>query len=280
MTERRLIPSPRDEMTLGLSISTALWIALAIVAAVMLGLWLVQRRTNDAGIVDVGWTALLGILAIWYAFALDGPAPRRYVVGAAGAIWSFRLAIYLIVDRIMSGEEDGRYQTIRKNWTANIQTFFFFFFQAQGLLDWLLGMVFLIAIMNPVGVLVWTDYAAVCVWLIAVLGESIADRQLQQFRRQPESRGKVCKVGLWRYSRHPNYFFEWMHWWCYVLFAAGSPYVWVTLLAPALMLFLILKVTGIPPTEARAIESRGDAYREYQRTTSALIPWFPKESRS
>jgi steroid 5-alpha reductase family enzyme len=267
-------------MTLGLSTTNSILIGLAIVVFVMFSLWLVQKRTNDAGIVDVGWSALLGILAIWYSIAVNGYGPRRWLVGALAGIWSFRLAMYLLVDRVISGEEDGRYQAIRRNWSGNLQTFFFFFFQAQGLLDWGLAFTFLIAILNPAPELAWTDYLAVAVWLTAVLGESIADRQLQRFRRQAENRRQVCRTGLWRYSRHPNYFFEWLHWWTYVLLAVGSPYVWLTLAAPALMLFLILKVTGIPPTEARALESRGDAYREYQRTTSALIPWFPKENKS
>ncbi|MCB9852681.1 MAG: DUF1295 domain-containing protein [Phycisphaerales bacterium] len=252
---------------------------MAIVLLVMLGLWLVQRRTNDAGVVDVGWAALLGVLAVWYAAALDGSVPRRFVIAALAAIWSFRLAWYLFVDRVMPDGEDGRYQAIRRNWASNIQTFFFIFFLAQGLLDWLLAMVFLIAILNPTPGLAWSDHAAIAVWLIAVVGESVADLQLRRFRRQADNKGAVCREGLWRYSRHPNYFFEWLHWWTYVLFAVGSDHAWITLAAPALMLFLILKVTGIPPTEARAIESRGDAYREYQRTTSALIPWFPKDAR-
>ncbi|MGB0715272.1 MAG: DUF1295 domain-containing protein, partial [Phycisphaerae bacterium] len=84
---------------------------------------------------------------------------------------------------------------------------------------------------------------------------------------------------LWRWSRHPNYFFEWIHWWSYVCLAIGASFWWITLMGPALMLFLVLKVTGIPPTEARAIESRGDAYRHYQATTSAFFPWFPKKEQ-
>lgn len=267
-------------MSMGLSISESVAISLGIVVGVMLLLWLVQRRTRDAGVVDVGWSALLGILAIWYAIALNGTTPRRWIVAALAAIWSFRLASYLLVDRVMSDEEDGRYQAIRESWRGKLQTFFFWFFQAQGLLAWLLAMVFVIAIMNPVHVLQWTDVAGVGVWLVAVGGESLADRQLRQFRTKPENKRQVCRKGLWRYSRHPNYFFEWLHWWTYVLFAVGSPLVWLTLLAPAVMLLLILKVTGIPPTEARALESRGDAYRAYQRSTSVLIPWFPKGAGS
>ena len=161
-------------MTLGLSISTAMLIALAIVTAAMFTLWLVQRRTGDAGIVDVGWSALLGVLAIWYAIALDGSGARRWIVAGLAATWSFRLAAYLLVDRVLSGEEDGRYQTLRRNWAANLQTFFFWFFQAQGMLDWLLSMAFLIAIANPSARLQWTDYAGICIWVISVAGESIA----------------------------------------------------------------------------------------------------------
>ena len=105
----------------------------------------------------------------------------------------------------------------------------------------------------------------------------LADRQLVRFKRRPESRGKTCREGWWRYSRHPNYFFEWLHWWSYVALAAGSSYWWVTLLAPAAMLHFLLNVTGIPPTEAQALASRGEDYRQYQRTTSVFIPWFPKK---
>ncbi|HPF37612.1 MAG TPA: DUF1295 domain-containing protein [Phycisphaerae bacterium] len=267
-------------MTLGLSVHFALGAGLAIVATTMIALWAIQRRTGDAGIVDVGWSALLGVLAIWYAIALDGPAHRRLVVAVLAGCWSFRLASYLLIDRVISGEEDGRYQAIRRNWAANLQTFFFWFFQAQGLLDWLLALVFVTAILNPTPDLRWTDYAAIALWIVSVVGESIADRQLRCFRNEPANKGLVCRRGLWRYSRHPNYFFEWLHWWTYVLLAIGSPFVWLTPLAPIVMLLLILKVTGIPPTEARAIESRGDAYRDYQCTTSALIPWFPKDARS
>jgi len=117
--------------------------------------------------------------------------------------------------------------------------------------------------------------AGVLVWVIAVAGEALADAQLARYRSVPANRGRTCRVGLWRASRHPNYFFEWLHWWSYVLLATGSPLWWATLIGPALMLYVLLKVTGIPATEAQAVLSRPD-YAEYQRTTSAFIPWFPK----
>jgi len=125
----------------------------------------------------------------------------------------------------------------------------------------------------------WTgwDIAGVLIWCISVGNTVLADRQLARFRARPGNRGKTCREGWWRYSRHPNYFFEWLHWWSYVSLAAGARYGWVALLAPAAMLYLLFRVTGIPPTEAQALASRGDDYRVYQRTTSAFFPWFPKK---
>ena len=123
------------------------------------------------------------------------------------------------------------------------------------------------------------DIAAVVVFLVSILGEAIADQQLARFRGEPANRGQVCRDGLWRYSRHPNYFFEWLHWFAYPLMAVGlGPIGWVTLLGPIVMLIFLLKITGVPPTEARALQSRGERYREYQRTTNAFFPWIPKET--
>ena len=115
------------------------------------------------------------------------------------------------------------------------------------------------------------------IWAVAICGELIVDRQLYRFRTDRSNEGKVCKVGLWRYSRHPNYFFEWIHWWAYVAIGWGAPYGALTLIGPALMLFFLFKVTGIPPNEENSLASRRDAYREYQRTTSIFYPWPPKQ---
>jgi steroid 5-alpha reductase family enzyme len=104
----------------------------------------------------------------------------------------------------------------------------------------------------------------------------LADAQLNAFKRRPDKSSPVCDVGLWRYSRHPNYFFEWLIWVAYFLFAAASPWGWLGILSPVAILFLLLKVTGIPMTEEQAVRSKGDAYRRYQKTTSAFVPWFRK----
>ncbi|HSS65063.1 MAG TPA: DUF1295 domain-containing protein, partial [Gammaproteobacteria bacterium] len=107
------------------------------------------------------------------------------------------------------------------------------------------------------------------------IGESIADAQLSRFRRDPRNRGKVCRTGLWRYSRHPNYFFEWLHWWAYALIGLGSPHWWVPLTGLAVVYVFLTRVTGIPFTEQQSLRSRGDAYRRYRETTNAFFPWPP-----
>jgi steroid 5-alpha reductase family enzyme len=264
-------------MVLSDSIRLALF-GWALMAVMMTALFIVQYRRRQADIVDVGWAFGLGVLGIMYASAANGDATRRLLLAIMASVWSFRLAAYLFVNRFLHPEEDGRYIALRSSWGKNAQPRFFVFFQVQGFLDVLLSIPFLVVAFHPAGSFSTWDFIACGVWLAAVFGEILADRQLARFRSQPDNKGAVCRVGLWRYSRHPNYFFEWIHWWTYVLLGVGSAYWWLTLISPAVMLFFILKVTGIPPTEARALQSRGDAYREYQRTTSAFIPWFPKDS--
>ena len=118
--------------------------------------------------------------------------------------------------------------------------------------------------------------AAVIVWFSSIAGEWIADRQLSKFRAHPSNRGKTCRVGLWSWSRHPNYFFEWLHWFSYVLLAIASPYFWWSWIGPVLMLAFLYRVSGIPWTEAQSLRSRGDDYRRYQDEVSAFVPLPPK----
>ena len=250
-------------------------LAWALAAATMAALWAVQRARGDAGVVDVGWAAGLGALAVLYAAAGSGLPLRRALVAAMAAVWSLRLAVYLLVDRIVGKPEDGRYRTLRARWGERAQPRFFVFFQAQALVDVALSLSFLVAmrVLGPLGA--W-DAAGLAVWGVAVAGEAAADAQLARFRADPGNRGRTCRAGLWGASRHPNYFFEWLHWWSYVLVAAGSRLWWVALIGPALMAWFLVKVTGIPATEAQAVLSRPD-YAEYVRTTSAFVPWFAKK---
>lgn len=248
-------------------------------AALMVVLWFIQWRRHDASIVDVGWTFGMGALAIFYALVIPPFSARQAVVGTLAAGWALRLTVFLLRDRILGKPEDGRYQTLRRDLGSRAQPWFFGFFQMQALAAVAFSLPFLAAMRNPAAPWTLFDIAAVVVWAIAVTGESIADAQLAGWRANPANRGRTCRVGLWSWSRHPNYFFEWLHWWTYVLFAIGSPFVWIALFGPAAMLFLLFRVTGIPTTEARALASRGDDYRDYQRTTSVFVPLPPRAGR-
>jgi len=249
-----------------------------LMAVAMTGIWLLQRRLGDAGWVDCAWAAGVGGLSILFAAGSDGLAERRLLVGLLAGLWGLRLSWYLL-RRLRRLPEDGRYAALRQQWGANAQRNFFLFFQVQALWAVLFASPMLVAARSTDPALGWLDLLGVGIWLGAVLGEAVADRQLSRFRLNPANKGQVCRAGLWYYSRHPNYFFEWLHWWTYVALGITGTLGWLTLLGPALMLFFLLKVTGIPPTEAQALASRGEAYREYQRTTSVFFPWPPRPGR-
>jgi steroid 5-alpha reductase family enzyme len=252
-----------------------LWAGLFMVG-LMAVLWVIQWLRQDATLVDVGWAAGLGATALWFAATSSGSTARAWLVGALAALWALRLAWHLFAHRAWGKPEDGRYQTLRRLWGPRAHYYFFLFFEFQAGLVLLFALPFWGAMAAPEPWRFW-DVLGIAIWATAVLGETLADRQLASFRAHPDNRGQVCRQGLWRYSRHPNYFFEWLHWWTYVALGVGSPYWWLTWLGPALMLLFLLYVTGIPATESQVLASRGEAYRDYQRTTSAFIPWFPKD---
>jgi steroid 5-alpha reductase family enzyme len=247
----------------------------------MTGLWFVQRRTGNAGIVDAAWAASIGFLAVFFAATSDGDPLYRIVVALLAGIWALRLSLYIFTDRILNKPEEGRYVTLRKKWGDNAGRRFFIFYQYQAFFALFFSLPMLVVAHRPDGSRGLWVLPGVLIWIVSVGNTILSDRQLARFRADPGNRGKTCRSGWWRTSRHPNYFFEWLHWWSYVALALAAPYWWVTLLAPGMMLYLLLRVTGIPPTEAQALASRGDDYREYQRSTSMFVPWFPlKGSKS
>jgi steroid 5-alpha reductase family enzyme len=249
----------------------ALWVAALSSLAMMLS-WSWQKRRSNAGIVDITWAVCLAFSALYYGALGAGALLPRMLVGIFGAIWGFRLASHLLV-RVLHEAEDGRYAFLRAHWQGS-QWKFFLFFQGQVLLVLLFSTPFYIAAQNPHAGFTLPIIAGIVVWCVSIAGESIADAQLANFRKNPANRGKTCRAGLWGSSRHPNYFFEWLHWFSYCLFAVGAAGSAWALVGPATMLVTLCWVTGIPFVEAQSLRSRGEDYREYQRTTSPLIPWF------
>ncbi|MDE3194866.1 MAG: DUF1295 domain-containing protein [Acidobacteriota bacterium] len=255
------------------------WLAVwgtAAVCLMMFLLWLVHLPMNNAAIVDFGWAFGLALLGIGYAIAGHGWPLRSALLALMSGIWGLRLALYLLLTRVIGHPEEGRYRVLRRSWKTNLPLKFLFFFEFQALLDVVLAIPFLLIAVNPSPRLSPFEVMGAALWAVAFFGELAADAQLSRFKSRPENRGRSCQAGLWRYSRHPNYFFEWLIWMSFAIFALGSPRGWLGFLSPALILYFLLRVTGIPATEEQAVRTRGEEYRRYQRTTNAFIPWFRK----
>jgi steroid 5-alpha reductase family enzyme len=243
----------------------------------MLIAWIWASAIHNAGIVDIFWSFNFSLIALVLLLLADGDRLRKSMVCGLALIWSLRLGLYLS-SRILPhiGEEEGRYKTLRMEWSKNLGLKFFLFFQAQAISNILLATPFFIIAFNKNPVISPIEYAAAALWFISIAGEGIADRQLMEFKKNPANRGLVCDRGLWNYSRHPNYFFQLLIWIAVFLFALPSPHGLFAIISPISIGYLLFKVTGIPMAEEQSIRSRGELYKQYQRRTSVFIPWFKK----
>lgn len=253
-------------------------VSFAAVSILMVLIWVWAYRIKNAGIVDIFWAFNFLIIAIVIWLMADGYEVRKNIVCVLAGLWSLRLGTYLLI-RVGShlDEEEGRYKQLRAEWAPNANLKFFVFFQMQALSNVFLAIPYFIIALNPEPHLSIIEYIGAGMWLLSIIGEGLSDWQLRQFKKNPANKGKVCEKGLWNYSRHPNYFFQLMIWISVLIFALPSPYGWISILCPLVIGLLIFKVTGIPMTEEQAIRSKGELYKEYQRTTSAFIPWFKKK---
>lgn len=260
-----------------MSTPVLLLVALAGLCLTFSVVFKLARRLDNYGVVDIAWSYAFGAVAIYFALAAPGWPWRRALIASLVLMWSLRLGTHLYW-RVMSHhpKEDGRYQELRKTWSAGFAGKMFRFFQLQAASVLLLSAPFFLAARNPAPEFHAIEIVGAVLWLVAITGEAVADAQLAAFKRDPARHGGVCDAGLWRYSRHPNYFFEWLVWVAYFVFALGSPHGWLGIIGPASILYLLLRVTGIPMTEEQSLRTKGDAYRRYQETTSAFVPWFPK----
>jgi steroid 5-alpha reductase family enzyme len=246
--------------------------AQGVASGLMLVAWLLYRATDKASWVDAFWAGNIAVLAAGYAWTQPGDEMRRALVAVAGGLWGLRLAVHLAM-RVAKGPEDPRYLTLRAEWKTNLPARFLRFFQVQAVIDVVLSVPFLLMARDVAPFGRATEIAGLVLWVIALAGESVADAQLARFKRARGTAGRVCRTGLWGVSRHPNYFFEWLVWCAVALMATGAPWGWVSWSAPAMMLYVLLRVTGIPLTERQAVASKGEEYRVYQREVAAFVPW-------
>jgi steroid 5-alpha reductase family enzyme len=257
--------------------ATAVW-GWAGAAVLLFLLWLDQARTRNATLVDVGWTVALAGCGVFFALAAEGATTQRLLAGTLAGLWGVRLAWHLVADRVLGKRpEDARYQNLRAAWGKNANAHFAWFYQLQALAAAGLSLPYLLIARHDAAIAPM-QWAGVVLWALSIGLETLSDRQLAAFRADPSNKGKTCRAGLWRYSRHPNYFFEWLVWVALALIATPTDdgaWAW---LAPAVMFVLVTKISGIPWAEMQSIKSRGEDYRRYQRETSAFVPWFPKKA--
>jgi steroid 5-alpha reductase family enzyme len=260
------------EALAGIAVSLAILMSLA---------WMVQQRTGNSGWVDTIWTFAVGLVgagsALWPVAGV-APNSRQVLVAALVAIWSLRLGLHIAV-RTAGITDDPRYAAFAREWGVDSPRKMFIFLQNQGFGSIPLVFAIFVAAHFPADALRIQDYLGALILFAGIAGEALADAQLKTFRTNAANKGRVCDIGLWRWSRHPNYFFEWFGWLAYPVIAISPDYVWgwATLLAPVFMYWILVHVTGIPPLEEQMLRSRGERYRDYQSRTSMFFPLPPQK---
>lgn len=253
-------------------------VAQVAVSIVMLLVFIWAQRIKNAGVVDIFWAFNFLVIALIIYLSADGFFTRKLLVCGLAAAWSIRLGIYLLI-RVGShlNEEEGRYKQLREEWAPHTDLKFFVFFQMQAVSNVFLAIPFFVIALNRNPEMSIIEYIGASLWAFAIVGEGLSDWQLKKFKKNPANKGKVCEAGFWNYSRHPNYFFQLLIWVSVAVFALASPHGWIGIVCPLAIGYLIFKVTGIPMTEEQSLRTKGDLYKEYQRTTSVFVPWFKKK---
>jgi steroid 5-alpha reductase family enzyme len=248
-----------------------------VILACMVTLWVVSLALRNSSIVDIFWGTGF-VIATWVYFSLtpDGFAARKWLLSILVTLWGLRLSLYILW-RNWGKPEDFRYQTWRKEaggmwWWRS----FFKVFLLQGLLMWGISVPLLGAQISATpDSLTLLDLAAILVWAVGFLFEALGDLQMARFKANPANKGKVMNTGVWRYTRHPNYFGDAAQWWAYYLMAAAAGGFW-TIFSPIIMTTLLMRVSGVTLLE-KSLKETKPGYKDYMETTNAFVPWFPRK---
>jgi len=249
-----------------------------LILGLMVLLWLVSLAIKNSSIVDIFWGTGFVIIAWFILFSSsEGYLLRKILMVLLVTIWGLRLTIHILV-RNWGKPEDFRYQKWRQEsgsiwWLKS----FFQVFLLQGFLMWIISTPIIAAEISPISPLGFLDYLAVIVWGFGFFFEAAGDSQLTKFKSNPANKGKVLDTGVWRYSRHPNYFGDAFQWWGFYLFALSAG-AWWTVFSPVIMTLLLLKVSGVALLE-KSLKETKPQYRDYMEATSAFVPWFPRPKR-
>lgn len=255
---------------------TPFLICLVVNLWVFVGVWLWQLKSKNAGVIDVFWAVMLAFQACLYMFFSETSTYKKAIICALIVIWALRLAIYLWM-RNVGKPEDRRYTLIRTNAKIHPQVKMLFIFLFQWALNTLLATCFYFIFNNTEVYYSLYDKAGIFLLVTATIGEAMADRQLQIFKSNPANEGKILQTGLWAYTRHPNYFFQWLAWVAIFLLSLGTVWGWLALLAPIVMYFMLTKVSGIAYTEEVMAHTKGEAYQKYIQNVPSFFPKLPKD---
>ena len=240
-------------------------------------LWIWSVFIKNVSIVDIFWGLGFVVVNTFYVFMSGELNARKIVILTLVCIWGFRLAIYLAIRNIGKGE-DFRYQEFRQNYGPKRYWWFSYFqtFLLQGILIMIISLPLLgINYNNSNGNLEILDYLGIIIWIIGFTFETVGDFQLSNFKRDPKNKGKILHTGLWKYTRHPNYFGDSAVWWAYGIFSIAAGSYWQAIGA-VIMTLLILKISGVSLLEKTLKETKPQ-YKEYIQKTSSFMPWFPKK---
>ncbi len=247
-----------------------------LTAAVMTGAWTVQRTTGASGWIDAFWTFGAGFVGAGLSFGLGAvsgaPLWRAGLAAALAVVWSLRLGWHIVRRTLRSGD-DPRYRKLMQDWGEAAPWRLFVFLQIQAVAGAVLALAVGLAGAAVAPGLRLQDWLGAGLVVVAIIGEGTADAQIARFKANPANHGKVCDVGLWSLSRHPNYVFEVLVWAGFAIMAIGAEATgWLSLAAPALMYWTLRFASGVPPLEEHMLASRPDAFRAYQARTPVFFP--------
>ncbi len=248
---------------------------LLIGAGTLTGLWLIYLWKRNPAVVDLGWAVGLTIMGLMHNLSGGPLSTGTCLTSLLVLLWGIRLGGYLFWTRLRIGRRDPRYESLHRRQKLAAPLFFLMHYLVQACFQAAVGFVFLFTAQNTAVDSMWA-FAGLTLWCVGYAGSIAADAQLHGFRTRPENRGKICQVGLWNYSRHPNYFFEILLWSGFALIGLPAPLGWLGLLSPITLLLTMALITG-PISERQSLQSKPEAYRHYQKTTSMMIPWFKRD---
>ena len=247
------------------------------VLALFFLMWLLHLPLENAAIVDVGWGFGFIFLCLIDIVLGQGFNQRNIFLFTMILLWGLRISFFIFKRIRGETHEDKRYKKMRNEFGKMAWLKFLMIFEFQALLQIMIGVLFVVVTRNASPHLSIVEWLGILIFAAALIGETIADEQLKAFKDNPGNKGKTCDTGLWAYSRHPNYFFEWLIWMGLFIYALASPWGWLAAIGPAIMYYLLRCVSGVPMAEEQSLLSRGDEYRRYQERTSIFFP-MPRKS--